>query len=123
MLNKMILQGRLVRDPEMTMTSSGVNLAKVTIAWSSKYKDTETKCFLPCIAWRNTADFISNYFTKGQECIVEGKLQTRDYEANDGTKRYVTELVIDSINFCGSKAAGSSTVDNDHDWHEEDLPF
>lgn len=104
MVNKMILQGRLTADPELKTTPSGVEVAKFTVAWSEKYKETETQCFLNCVAWRATGAFVAKYFTKGQEIAVEGKLSTRSYEDKQGTKRTAFELTCDQVHFCGSKA-------------------
>lgn len=106
MLNKTVLQGRLVADPEIRYTQAGVPVASFKVAWSEKYNNNETKCFLPCVAWRNTAEFISNYFSKGQECIVEGYLSTRSYEDKDGNSRSITELTVDKVHFCGPKKDG-----------------
>lgn len=109
MVNRTIVQGRLVRDPETRTTTSGVSVVSLTVAWSEKYKETETKLFLNCTAWRNTGEFISKYFSKGQEIIVEGKLSTRDYTDRDGNKRSVTELTVDQAHFCGPKQGGGDT--------------
>lgn len=109
MINKTILQGRLVRDPELNTTASGVEVAKFTVAWSEKFKDTETKCFLNCVAWRQTGVFVNQYFEKGQEIVVEGKITSRDYEDKSGNKRTAFELVCDQVHFCGSKASNSNS--------------
>ena len=136
MINKMILQGRLVRDVELNTTASGVEVAKFTVAWSEKYKETETTCFLNCTAWRQTGVFVNKYFSKGQEIAVEGKLTTRSYEDKQGNKRTATELVVDKAHFCGSKADNSaynepaqSTAPASNDFADinieadDDLPF
>lgn len=111
MLNKTTLQGCLVRDPETRTTPSGVSVTSFTVAWSEKYKETETKCFLSCTAWRGTGEFVAKYFAKGQEIIVEGSLSTRSYDDKDGNKRTVTELTVDKAHFCGAKrdAEGAGT--------------
>ena len=70
MINKTVLQGRLARDPELRTTQSGVEVVSLTIAWSEKYKDVESKLFLNCTAWRQTGLFINSYFNKGQEICV-----------------------------------------------------
>ena len=106
MINRLVFQGRLVRDPDLRTTQSGVSVASFTVAWSEKYKETETKCFLPCTAWRATGEFVSKYFTKGQEINVTGKLQTREWEDKEGNKRSSIELVVDEAAFCGSKSDG-----------------
>jgi len=108
MINRTVFQGRLVRDVELRTTPSGVSVASFTVAWSEKYKDTEIKCFLPCTAWRNTGEFVSKYFIKGQEIAVSGKLQTREWTDKEGNKRSTIELVVDEAAFCGSKQSGGS---------------
>lgn len=112
MLNKVTLQGRLVRDVEIRRTQSDIPVASFTVAWSEKYKETETKCFLPCTAWRQTGEFIDKYFRKGQEIIVEGQLHTRSYVDNDGNNRNVLELTVDKAHFCGPKSSGSGDSSN-----------
>ncbi len=108
MLNKTILQGRLVKDPELSNTPSGVEVCKFTVAWSKKYKETESQCFLNCVAWRQTGVFVNKYFTKGQEIVVEGELTSRGYEDKNGNKRTAFELVCDQVHFCGSKSNNSA---------------
>lgn len=111
MLNKAILQGRLVDDPELRHTTSNVAVVSFKVAWSEKYKETETKCFLSCTAWRNTGEFISKYFRKGQEIVVEGQLTTRSYKDKDNNSRSITELVVDKAHFCGKKQEHSTRTD------------
>ena len=113
MLNKAVLHGRLTADPELRQTQSGVANVFFTVAWSEKYKEVEKKCFLPCKAWRSTAEFLCKYFKKGQELIVSGKLVTEEWTAQDGSKRssLVLDVDVDGIHFCGAKreADGNST--------------
>jgi single-strand DNA-binding protein len=104
MVNKFILQGRLTAAPEIKQTQSGVACANFTVAWSEKYKETETKCFQRCRAWRGTAEFLGKYFTKGQELIVVGKMNTETWE-KDGQKNSAQVLVVDEVSFCGSKSS------------------
>lgn len=115
MINRMILQGRLTRDPELKTTPSGVEVCGFTVAWSKEYKDNKTECFLNCVAWRQTGAFINQYFAKGKEIIVEGTLSTRKYQDKDGNSRSVTELIVDQAHFCGKKsddnAFASSTTE------------
>lgn len=114
MLNRTIFHGRLVRDPELRYTNSGVAVCSFTVAWSEKYKETETKCFLPVTVWRATAEMVARNFTKGREIIVEGQLQTRSWTDKDGAKRSTIELQADRIHFCGPKPAeGSNAPEND----------
>jgi single-strand DNA-binding protein len=103
MLNHVSLQGRLVRDPELRQTNSGVNVCSFTVAWSKKYKEAETQCFLPCTAWRGTGEFVGKYFSKGQEIAVEGELVTRKWQDKDGNNRSTLELAVTGVHFCGPK--------------------
>ena len=98
MVNKLILQGRLTKDPELKQTQTGVSQLVFTVAWSEKYKETETKCFLLCKAWRHTAEFISNYFRKGSEIVIEGRMVTEKWQEES-----VTLCVIDKAHFASSK--------------------
>jgi single-strand DNA-binding protein len=100
------------------------------VAWSEKYKETETKLFLNCTAWRGTGEMVSKYFTKGKEIIVEGKLNTREWTDKEGNKRSTNEMVVDRVHFCGPKAgnvAGSPVNASAGDFTEElddgELPF
>lgn len=131
MVNKMILQGRLTADPELRQTQSGISVIEFTVAWSEKYNEIETKCFLRCRAWRGTAEFISKYFTKGQEIVVDGKIITEKWE-KDGQPQNRTICDVEKVHFCGNKANNVNAtpttenatqgdfkpVDND-----DDLPF
>lgn len=107
MLNKIILQGRLVADPELRHTSTGVAVATFRLAvgrdFKSKNPDEQSADFVTIVAWRNTAEFVSRYFSKGRMALVEGRLQIRNYTDRDGNRRSATEVVADSIHFCDSK--------------------
>ena len=109
-MNKVILVGRLVREPELRTTQSGVNVCSFTVACDRRYqKEGERQAdFINCIAWRNTADFISNYFTKGTRIALDGSIQTRSWDAEDGTKRYATEVIVEHAEFAQSKSEGNS---------------
>ena len=104
MLNKMVLQGRLVRDPETKCTQSGVTMSEFTLAWSEKYKQNETKCFLRCKAWRSTAELAQKYFAKGQEAVVEGQMVTEEWTGQDGSKQSRTICIVDKLHFVGKKS-------------------
>ena len=106
MLNKTILQGRFTRDPEIEV-KGGFDMCEFTIAWSEKFKEKETKCFLRCKAWREQANHVVKYFKKGQECVVEGKIATEEWE-KDGQKQSRTVLNLERIYFVGSKAQNPS---------------
>ena len=107
-MNKFIGHGRLTKDPEVRYTQSGKAVASFTIAMDRPHKqDAQHQAdFLPCVAWDKLAEIIGNNLAKGREILVEGRIQTRSYEAQDGSKRYVTECVINNMEFCGSKPQG-----------------
>lgn len=124
-LNKVVLGGRLTSDIEIKKTPQGNSVASFSIAIRRKGKDAETD-FINCVAWRNTAEFISQYFKKGSSICVTGSIQVRSWEDN-GNKRYATEVLVEDALFVDSKADNELTfqtepkfenVDND-----EDLPF
>ncbi|MBQ5583868.1 MAG: single-stranded DNA-binding protein [Ruminiclostridium sp.] len=112
MLNKVFLQGRLVADPELRHTSNGVAMASFRVAVDRDFKDRETgerkADFISVVAWRQTAEFVSRFLTKGRMAIVEGKLQTRDYTDRDGNRRFVTEVVADNVYFGDSRRDGDN---------------
>lgn len=102
MLNHSVIMGRLVRDPEIRRTNTGKAVTSFTIACDKPGKDSGAS-FIDCVAWDKTAEFVSNYFTKGSAIIVEGRLESRQYEAKDGQKRTVTEVVVTQAHFCEKK--------------------
>ena len=127
MLNRMILQGRLVRDIELKDVG-GFPMTEFTVAWSEKYKEVEKKCFLRCKAWRNTAETLSNHVRKGQEIIIEGRMVTEEWE-KDGQKQSRTICNVEKIDFCGNKSANNPPQSPDNsfitvpDTDEDELPF
>lgn len=126
MLNKTIIQGRMVANPELRQTTNGTAVCSFRVAWSETAKDRETKLFLPCVAWSSTAELISRYFPKGKEILLEGRLSTREYEARDGQKRNSTELTVDRVHFCGKKEDSGEKVSYEELREVEedgDLPF
>lgn len=110
MLNITALQGRLVADPERRTTQSGVSVTSFTLAVQRNIKsgDEYPTDWIDCVAWRNTAEFICKYFSKGQMMTVNGTLQTRSYE-KDGVKRKATQVVVENANFCESKRDSQTT--------------
>ena len=106
MLNKIILMGRLTKNPELHRTSSGVAVTSFTIACDRDFKsqngEKETD-FIDIVAWRNTAEFVSKYFAKGRMAVVEGRLQIRDWKDKDGNNRRTAEVVADNVYFGDSK--------------------
>ena len=99
MINSMILQGRLTKDPELRHTQSGKAVATFTLAWSEKFNDTERKLFLPCVAWGGTAEFVTSYFGKGSALAVEGKLGSRSWTDKEGRNRETIELTVSQVHF------------------------
>lgn len=124
--------GRLTRDPELRHTQSGAAVASFSLAVDRDFKslagEKETD-FIDIVAWRSTAEFVSNYFTKGRMAAVVGRLQMRDWTARDGTKRRSYEVLADSVYFGDSKRAEPLASESGTEFHElsEDekgeLPF
>lgn len=113
--NKVILGGRLTADPELKQTQSGINVVSFTVAVSRRYtsKNTETQDqptadFINCVAWRQTAEFISRFFRKGSSICVCGTIQTRSWTDQQGQKRYATDVVVDEANFVDSKGENTT---------------
>jgi single-strand DNA-binding protein len=110
-MNKAILVGRLTKDPEMRTTSSGIAVTSFTVAVNRPYSDQSGEKqtdFINCVIWRKQAENVAKYCTKGSLVAVEGRIQTRSYDHQDGSKRYVTEVVCDSVNFLSSKGSKDS---------------
>ena len=103
MLNHVTIQGRLVENPSIGQANSGTDYANFRIAWSEKIKERENKLFLDCKAFGGTAKFIGQYFSKGQELIAEGKLNTEEWTNQDGQKRSKIVLMVSNVHFCGKK--------------------
>ena len=109
MLNRIILMGRLTRDPELRHTQAGTSVASFSLAVDRDFKnqagEKETD-FIDVVAWRSTAEFVSKYFTKGRMAVVEGRLQLRDWTDKDGNKRRTAEVIADNVYFGDSKRDG-----------------
>ena len=103
MLNRIIIMGRLARDPELRRTQSGVPVASFRLAVDRDFKDKSTgersTDWIDVVAWRATAEFVSRFFTKGRMAVVEGRLQMRDWTDKDGNKRVAAEVVADNVYF------------------------
>ncbi len=104
-MNKVILMGRLTRDPEMRQTPNGVAVCSFSIAVNRRFakEGQQNADFINCTAWRQQAEFICKYFRKGSMIAVVGNLQSRSWEESDGKKRYATDVVVDEVYFTGSK--------------------
>ncbi len=111
MLNRIILMGRLVADPELKQTTSGISVATFAIAvdrtYQSKNAAEKQTDFINCVAWRQTGEFISRYFAKGRMIAIEGSLQTRRFEDKTGAKRTAYEVVVDQAYFADSRPSGA----------------
>ena len=111
MLNRIILSGRLTRDPELRRTQSGTPVASFSLAVNRDFKDKATGetpvDFIDIVAWRHTGEFAANYFAKGSMAVVEGRLQIRDWTDKDGGKRRSAEVVADNVYFGDSKRDGA----------------
>ena len=113
MLNHIIIMGRLTRDPELRRTGSGVAVASFTVAvdrdFGSREGGEKETDFIDCVAWRQTGEFVSKYFTKGRMAVVSGRLQIRSWTDKDGNKRRTAEVIADNVYFGDSKRDGEGT--------------
>ena len=111
MLNKVVIMGRFTKDPELRRTGSGTAVTSFSLACDRDFKsqsgDKETD-FIEVVAWKNTAEFVSKYFTKGRMAVVEGRLQIRDWTDKAGNKRTTAEVVADNVYFADSKRSESN---------------
>lgn len=107
MINTVALMGRLTYEPELRSTQSGISVLSFQIAVDRNYQaqgQERQADFIDCVAWRQTADFISRYFHKGSMIAVEGSIQTRNYTDKNGNNRKAVEVIANNVSFCGSKA-------------------
>lgn len=138
MINRVVLIGRITKDPEKKVTQNNTSVVSFTLAVDSRYTNDqgEKKAdFIQCVTWNKSADFMANYVKKGSLLGVEGRIQTRTYETNNGETRYVTEVVCDSVQSLESRreaAPAQPTYEPEEDPFvssgkslatEEDLPF
>ena len=129
-MNKCIFIGNLSKDPELRTTPNGVSVATFSIAVNRRFKDAngEKKTdFINIVCWRQLAEMCGKYLTKGKKVAVVGELQTRSYDAKDGTKRYITEIVADEVEFLTPKTERSDvngfTQDEFGTEVDDELPF
>lgn len=126
-MNKVFLIGNLTRDPELSSTSSGIKFCRFTLAVSRSYsKDGKRETdFLPVVVWRAQADNCARYLKKGSRAAVCGSIQTRNYDAQDGSRRYVTEIAADEVQFLTTKNDADGDVADFDDLKpiDDDLPF
>lgn len=142
MINKVVLVGRLTKDPVLRKTASGTSITSFTVACNRRFKQEgqPDADFINCVAWNKTADIVNQYTHKGSLVGVEGRIQTRSYDDQQGKRVYVTEIVAESVQFLESKSSNNSTnneyvpneetysnqefTSNDHlEIESDDLPF
>ena len=132
MTNLCILKGRLCREPELSTTSSGMSVCRIRLAVPRRDSQSGTD-FVTCTAFRNQAEFLNKYFSKGQEILIQGSLRINQWEGDDGVKREGCEVLINNIDFCGAKQDSKLSEHNERaqmtepvpytDLTDEDLPF
>lgn len=134
-MNRVCMVGRMVADPELKQTQTGVSVCNFRIAVNRPFKNASGEYeadFFNCKAWRSTGEFVDKYFVKGQMIAIDGRLENREWQADDGTKRFATDIVVDNVTFAGEKrdggqASGGSGVSGSDDFvpvsDDSDLPF
>lgn len=131
-MNKVILIGNLTKDPELSTTTGGISFCRFTLAVSKRFSgEDKTADFINIIVWRAQAENCSKYLKKGSKAAIVGNIQTRSYDAQDGSKRYVTEVVAEEVEFLGSRPAGTEggqekimeTVSDLQPIEDDSLPF
>ncbi|MBE7032926.1 MAG: single-stranded DNA-binding protein [Ruminococcaceae bacterium] len=125
-MNKVILMGRLTRDPELRSTPQGVSTCSFSLAVDRSFvrEGEERKAdFINCVAWRQTAEFISKYFKKGNMVALEGSIQTRSWDDQDGKKHYVTEVIVSQVYFAEGKRESEDAPAEIDMGDDDDLPF
>ena len=115
MINKVVLVGRLTKDPELRYTPSGVAVSNFTVACNRPFKTDgkQEADFINCVVWRKPAENLANYMKKGNLIGLDGRIQTRSYEGQDGKRVYVTEVVADSVQFLESKNQGKKSSEQE----------
>lgn len=138
-MNKVVLMGRLTRDPELRQTQEGTSVAKFTLAINRKFSKEKQADFIPIIAWGKTAEFCNTYFYKGQRVAVAGRIQVQNYKDDSGATKYFTEVVAEEVSFADGnraqqgeqqgnapkqKAQGQENADfTSYEDFDDDLPF
>ena len=123
-MNKVIMMGRLSKDVDVRYTQGGKAVASFSLAISEGYGDNKKTGFYNVVAWDKLAEVCGNNLAKGSQIVLEGRLQNRSYETQDGQKRYVTDIVAQNIEFCGSKVKSESSQESfGEEIAEEEIPF
>lgn len=112
MINRIIIMGRMTADPELRTTNSGVSCCPFTVAVDRRVQNNGEKQadFIPCVAWRKTAEFVERYFRKGKMIAVEGELQSRRFTDKDGNNRTAFEVMVANVSFCGDGGSGNNAA-------------
>lgn len=118
-MNKVILKGRLTANPELKITTTDITVCDFSVAVNRRFNKEQTD-FINCQAWRQTAEFINKYFTKGQEILVIGELHIEKWD-KDGETRYATRVVVDEVEFCGSKSENKTQQEDNEDVNNDDF--
>lgn len=124
MVNCAVIMGRLVADPELRTTGSGVSVTSFSVAVDRRYANQNEERqadFIDVTAWRQTAEFVCKYFRKGSMIAVQGSIQTRMYEDKDGNKRKAVEILADNVSFCGSKSESKPSPETNVQTSESDF--
>ena len=112
MLNHITLMGRLVRDPELRITSNGTSVTSFTVAVNRDF-DREKADFIDAVAWRQTAEFVEKHFRKGQQIVITGSLQIRDWTDKNGSRRTAPEINVDHVYFCGDARSKDNSAESE----------
>jgi single-strand DNA-binding protein len=130
MLNRVILIGRLTKDPELKYTPNGVAVASFTLAvdrFRTNAQGEREADFIPIVVWQKQAENCANYLSKGSLAAVDGRMQVRSYDGKDGQRRWVTEVIAESVRFLDkkgdSKPAGPGALGNEIGFSDDDVPF
>lgn len=123
-MNHVTLIGRLTKDPEVRYTQQGTPVGTFTLAVDRRVQKDKPKeaDFIPCVVWGKTAEVVGNWCKKGKQVGVEGRIQVRSYDAKDGSKRYVTEVIVSDLELLG-KSEGGNKQDGREQLTDEDIPF
>ena len=108
-MNLIVIKGRLVRDPELRQTGNGTSVCTVDLAVDRPYSKEKETDFFTVVFWRQAAEFVAQYFTKGREMLVQGEMQSRKYEDKEGNNRIAWEVKADRVEFCGNKSDGGGS--------------
>ena len=127
-MNKVILMGRLAKDVELRYTQTGKAVATFTLAVDRKKGENApanapTADFIPCVAWEKLAEIAGNYLAKGRQVLVEGHIQVRSYKAKDGSNRYTTEIILEKMEFVGSKSDNENSAGSQGNYGQQGFGF